>query len=920
MSPTPRAGRLMFPLLLALLAGAPAASGEGWSCECHDARLGWLSRNGYGLPAGSDALRFHAASGKDRRNFAPDRSVDYVSMVLRIDIPDMNRPTYKAVSRLKFTTMGTPVETLRLNAEEMVIPVELVKLLGPDSKATATYDDKVLTIRFMPPLEPGSQGELEIPFEVNDPPDGLTWTPESPDWPGRPAQLYTQGQPETNRYWFPSHDFPNERLATRIEVTVPEGFQAVANGKLEKDPVTAGGRTTFIWDQAADHVNYLVMLAVGKWDVVDVGSLNGNQFRVPLPVYAPLGRKDDVARTYGRTADMMLAFERAFGEPYPWDKYAQVILWNFGAGGMENTSATTLYDTAIFDEKALRDADLDGLISHELAHQWFGDLITCNTWAHIWLNEGWATYSTALWYEARDGFDARGTDNQGGYLQSVYGSLRGVAANDQIPPDAPAADRRRPGMVSNIYEHPWETFRRTSNPYPKGASILHMLRMRLGDDAFFKGVRAYVKKYKHTTVETDQFRRELESASGLSLERFFEQWTLRPGTPKVKVSADWDSAASKLRLVVEQQQHIDADLPAFVFDLPVIIQTGGQKQEVVIKVDSRRHEQSVALAGDPEMVCVDPRLTVLMDLSVSQPVRRTIRQLEEGPTTPSRLDAAKALGVNLGNPAQVAALAASVRNSQEHYAVRAEAANSLGKIGRADALIEAVRAGEADSKLGAIQNARVRLGVVRGLAAANTDEAIGALARVAGAEAESYAVRAAAIDALGKAGRPEHLPIIVQALQAESRDDQVRVAALRALGDLNVKEALAPAAEFVKAKYLNRTRPVAIEAVGRLAKHDPEAAFAAVAPVLRDRNERPRFAAAAALAEIKDKRGMEALDRAVASARGEAARERMMAARAQLAAALNADKSIDGVNAELDRVRREVELLKQKMKQEEEKR
>lgn len=908
-----------------MVTGAAARAGE-WSCACYEGRMDWLVRNGYGgvegTPPGADRVRYQPATGKDLRNYAPDRLVDFASMDLKIDIPDMNVPRFNAVARYALSPVGRELGVLRLNAEQMGIDEGAVRLVsgGEGVRVSQSYDDRVLSVSFAPALEAGKAVELEVVYSVNDPPDGLVWTPESAAWAGRPAQLHTQGQPESNRWWFPCHDFPNERLATRMEVTVPEGFEAVSNGKLEGKKPAPGGRTTFTWNQGTDHVNYLVMLAVGKWDVVDVGTLEGSRFRLPLPVYAPLGRGGDVARSYGNTARMMQVFESRFGQAFPWDKYAQVVLWNFGAGGMENTSATTVYDTAVLDEKSLRDGDLDGLISHELAHQWFGDFITCNTWAHIWLNEGWATYSTALWFEARDGFDGGPGETQGGYLMSIYNSLRGVAAADQIPAGASTEERNRPGMVSNIYEHPWETFRRTSNPYPKGSSILHMLRMRLGEEVFFKGVRTYVSRYGHKTAETDQFRTVLEEVSGLSLEHFFEQWALRPGTPKVRVSADWDAKVDELVLVVEQNQRIDADLPAFRFDLPVAVRVGGARQDIVLPIDSRRHERRVKLDGDPEMVAVDPLLTVLMDLSVEQPVRRLITQLQEGPTAPSRLDAAKALGRNTGNEAAVAALTGAVRNPKEHAAVRAEAALSLGKIGRSDALFEAVRAGEADSKQGAIENARVRLGVVRGLAAASTDEAMTALGRVAAAEAESYAVRAAALEALGKSGREEFLPVVVAALSAESRDDGVRQAALRALADLNTKGALEAAIPWTRRGVMTRTRGVAADAVGRLGRLDPDLAYAALAPMVMDREVRPRGAAVAGLVEVKDKRGLDDLARAQAQARDPVWRDRLDEARGQLAAAVNADKSVDGVNAELDRLRRELDLLKQKIRQDEEKR
>jgi aminopeptidase N len=155
-----------------------------------------------------------------------------------------------------------------------------------------------------------------------------------------------------------------------------------------------------------------------------------------MPVYAPLGPRSDIARSYGRTPRMVDLFGRLTGQPFPWDRYAQVIVWNFGAGGMENTSATTLYDTAVLSADAVTDGfDLDGLISHELAHQWFGDLITCRSWEHIWLNEGFATYFSNLWFEERDGAD--------GYQSGVRGNFDSVCGSDHA--DAPSSGAWYPG-------------------------------------------------------------------------------------------------------------------------------------------------------------------------------------------------------------------------------------------------------------------------------------------------------------------------------------------------------------------------------------------------------------------------------------------------------------------------------------------
>lgn len=875
---------------------------EGGAYSCLHCRLDAL--RAAGALEIAEELRYDAATGRDLRNYPPDRRVDFERMRLDIDIPDMNTPSFRAEQTLTFTPVGHPLEALVLNAEQMGI--ESVCLpADPATNTTYAYDEKLLTIRFDPPIMPGSQRVMQIIYSIHDPPEGLIWTPETPEWKGRPAQLHTQGQPETNRFWFPCHDFPNERLDTEITVTVPRGFVASSNGRLESRRAE-GDRETFRFVQDKDHVSYLVSLIVGKFDIKDVAP-GGS--KLPMPVYVPPGKGSLIDGTYGRTPRMIETFEQRFGRPYPWDKYAQLVVWNFGAGGMENTSATTMYDTAILDEKALEDDDLDGLISHELAHQWFGDLITCKSWAHIWLNEGFATYATSLWYEARDGYE-------NGYIRNIYGSIRGLASGDQIDKDHTGW---RPPMVSNVYKHPWETFRRTSNPYPKGASILHMLRMKLGDELFFKALGVYVNRFAHRTVETSDLRMVFEEVSGRSLEHFFEQWCERPGTPRVAAKAQWDHKAKELHLTIEQTQRIDPEKPAFAFDLPVVIHPGGDAaasapETIVLRLDGRRHEQRMALPAEPAFVEFDPRLSVLMDLKMDVPTDWLAGQALRGSTIAARLDAVKALGSRPGDKT-AAVLRGIALNDAEHYAVRQRAAESLGAIGASAALHECLSA--------SIRDARVRRAVIGALAVAAGEGAFDALASRASDASESYACRAAALEGIARlegmqpaSDKPSRaLPILESALGAESQHDQVRRAALTGLAALGRKEALDAVIPFTRFGVPNRTRPAAIDAVARLSKHDPEKAFAAIAPLLTDRESRARDAAGPALVEIRDKRGLDALDRAISSTRDETFRENAERWRGLLAARLAKDDSLEATRAELDKLKSEVERLKKQVEE-----
>ncbi len=874
--------------LLATTAIAPAsiAGAESWleRHTCLHGRLGWTD-----FGAATAAAPYDEATGRDQRNYPPSPLADHERMVLDIDIPDMNRRSFNAVQTLTFTAMGKPLEALTLNAEGMA--VDSVTMNERD--VPFSHDGSRLTVRFDPPLQPGQTATINTRYSVEDPADGMIWTPEDPAVPGRAAQLHTQGQPESNRYWFPAHDSPNERMSTEIRVTVPDGYLASANGRLAAESVD-NGRRTFHWVQDKPHPAYLVSLIVGQFDVVDVADASSP---VPMPCYVAPGDGDKVERTFGRTRDMMKVFEERFDEPYPWDRYAQLLVWNYGSGGMENTSATTLYEWCILDEKAEADGDMDALISHELGHQWFGDLLTCKSWAHLWLNEGFATYSESLWFEKRDGYDA-------GYLDDVWSNLRGIAGRDRLDPkDDKAGDR--PGMVSNVWDDPGETFGRRSNPYPKGASILHMLRVMLGDEVFFAGLQKYVDQHKLGTVETSDFRKSMEEVSGLSLERFFDQWAVRPGTPQVTMTGKWSEKDKALHLTIEQTQRIDAKTPAFAFDLPIFIETAdGQTQTITIAVDERRHERTVNLDAEPAIVAIDPGLAVIMTPTSKIPAAWLRAQAQRGPTLPARLDAARALREQPGADT-VTTLVAILRDSNDHHHLRRVAADSLGAMRQSEVLIETLHSGVAD--------ARVRRAVVAAIAASgDKDAALPVIAQIAADPSESYAVRAEAVEALGTLGDETYLPLLMDAMATPSQGDVIQRAALTAFRQLDMAEGLDAAIALCGPQTAMRTRSSAISTVASLSEHDPEKAYDAVEPLLWSHVESTRNAAGSALSRIKDERGLTTLRNAAETYPVVSFRESCSGWADRLSGLLNGD-DLEGVQKELGRLQREVEDLKSKL-------
>ncbi|MCC6661941.1 MAG: hypothetical protein IT437_13770 [Phycisphaerales bacterium] len=822
-------------------------------------------------PAAPEPVRpgFDAATGRDLTHYPPSPVVDFTHMSLVLDIPDMNTPRALAVQTLDFQPVSEGVTTLRLDARLLRIDDATLTEVGVDEPRTvpSTFeaDGRWLTLRFPKPLVRGTAYSLATTYAIDDPPKGLWWTPEDPAWPGRAAQVYSQGESEFNSYWFPCHDFPNDRMTTDLTVRVPVGYTVSSNGRLmeHEKGVASGtsptgrthlsGQEVFHWVQDRPHVPYLVTLVIGKFDVVDVGTE-----AVPMPVYVPPGQADRVPGTFGRTPQMVEFFAQLFDEPYPWDRYAQLVVHNFDWGGMENTSAATLFDGAPIPPAMQAEEDQDGLISHELAHQWFGDLVTCRSWAHIWLNEGFASYCENLWFEHRDGPD--------GYMAGVLGQFDAAAGGDRG-----AAPEQVP-MVSGVYHHPDDVFGRESNPYPKGAAILHMLRTRLGDGVFFRGMRAYLDAYGSGQAETGDFRRVMEGVSGESLQRFFTQWCDRPGVPRLVVETAWSARDQAVTVAIRQTQRIDGYNPAFAFSLPVRITSGDAVIRRVIEVDSRETAATIPVPAEPLMVAVDPALAVLADVRVVQPVKWRTEELLHGPTLASRVRAARGLAGDDSRDASMA-LWATVLDTRLHSVLRIAAVRALRDRPEARWVTDLVEAQVEDPLVReAVVEAMAALGARPSVEPEARDRAVAFMVRTFERDA-SERVRAAALSGLGALRAAGQADVLIRAAAMDSQFDRFRERALSALAEIDAPQGLEVAARLAAPGSGHDTRQHAVRAVQRLAHHNPEAAYTALSRLLGDRERAVREAAARALVALADRRGLDALAAMRDAARDPADRE-----------------------------------------------
>jgi aminopeptidase N len=609
------------------------------------------------------------SNGRLVATWPKDRLFDHLHMRLELDIPDINKPYLSALETLEVSPLGIGRGQITLDCDGP--KVQSVTLDGQG--ASFSQADRKLNIVFPRMVPVGQKATLAIQYSLefdHGGGQGLTFSQAKEDGSSlttRSTQIHAQGEAELNSRWFPCLDHPSEKLTTELIVTVEDGYEVVSNGHLvSKTATNPPGRTRWHWLQDKPHSNYLVTLVVGKLAVVDVGGPDTARPGLAMPVYTPIGTEENVKTSFANTPEMIAFFEKTFGVAYPWDKYAQVLVRDFAAGGMENTSCTLL---TVGSSRARERGSQDSLISHELAHQWFGDLVTCRSWDHLWLNEGWATYCEALWDEHKGAMQS--PEKARSAYERNFRHRRGTGGLSA--PETPA-------IVSNRFKNPDAVFMKSDNPYGKGAALLNMLRSRLGEETFYKGVKTYLERYQYSTAETDDFRRVMEEVSGESLERFFAQWFDRPGRPQLEVDLNWDQKAGELSVAVEQGQTIDGLNPAYAFTIPVFVQLPDKSTRwVFIDMDTRAASATVKLPAKPEQVSVDPHNTIYCGLGVRKELAMWIEEAAHGPTVSAQLDAVDYLK-ELDSQEAKTALAALAANERLDGEVRAAASASLASV------------------------------------------------------------------------------------------------------------------------------------------------------------------------------------------------------------------------------------------------
>ncbi len=622
---------------------------------------------------------------------------------------------------------------------------------------------------------------------------GMRFVRPDTDHPNRQVCVWTQGEPVDARYWLPCYDEPNERSTAELIVTVPRPLTVVCNGVLASTHDNPDTTTTFDWKMTDQLPTYLLSITAAEFAVYHdkVGDL-------PVDYYV-LKEVDEATarRAMGKTPRMIEFFNQKIGTPYGFAKYAQVCLPEFG-GGMEHTSATTLTDSILVDALAYAERPSDSLIAHELAHQWFGDLLTCRDWSNLWLNEGFASYFDPLYFEHAEGPDA--------FQMAMNSDKQGYLGSDR--------QYRRP-IVEAKYNDPFQMFDGVT--YSKGACVLHALRGTVGDDAWWKGIQLYVARNKDKTVETADFRKAMEEASGKDLGWFFDQWVFKAGHPELTAKWHFEDADKTVRLKVEQTQPTDDVTPLFRLPTTVEITDDAGTRSIPIVIDARTQEFVIPASGKPKMVLIDPKGWLPKVLTFEKPTDELAYQLEHAPTVLARIDAAQALAT--GHKAEQPAIEALLKAwSKEKYAparaLMVGQVAALGEPGRA-ALIEASK----DT------DARVKVAAATGLGTLKFDPALEAIDRALWTDKTApYGARRAALNALVAAKVKDADDLLDAALADPANNHTFAQSALRTVLNRGNQKSREAAVYYSRPGQPLPLRAAAIQTLGAQSKDDPQAA------------------------------------------------------------------------------------------------
>jgi aminopeptidase N len=732
-----------------------------------------------------------------------DRQVDVTRLTADLTI-DMKRQSLAGSVTLAFMPLQAGLDVLTLDAADLAI--DAVEFVRAESSTELEFsvEDRKLQI-FMPAgLEAGGDLAVRITYTAR-PNTGLYFFEETQT---RTAEAWNYGEGGRHYNWLPMYNDTNERFAVDFRITVDEPYVVLGNGVQQETKKNSDGSRTFHWLQDEPIPNYLLALNIGQFVEVPLADAAVGQRKIPLSVWTHAGDEESAAFSFGKTPEMVEYFSTLLGYDYAWPKYDQMTLRNFW-GAMETTSMVGFTEGALHYEGGLTDdaPQLDeafptwtteDTIAHELAHHWFGDLVTCSSIASLWLNESFASYMHTVWNGHAYGEDDL-TYQRWRYLQSYLGY---IAKTGEVRP----LEYFNYDVSDDMYT--------TEITYLKGALVLHLLRHTLGDQDFYRGVNSYLETHAFSEVDSFDFQRSMEEGSGQNLNWFFEDWIRGGGGyPALSATYLWIPERKQLDLTITQVQAIQPF--ESYFDVPVEVEIVTASGSRVHTVRLHEEELNIALPADSEplMVVVDKGNWLIAEIHLEKRLGELLYQLQHGDLA-AALRAARQLADDHSQDIEaIEALAAVLADRDAHWGLRQEAATDLGAMGGSVAVAALVSVLDDP-------NSRVRRAAVIGLGQAGGKASAIALEKAINADPAEEVIGAAAI-ALGTIRATSARAILVAQLNRDSRYyDVIRHSALLGLAELEDESLARTFERFVDGSFNHDVRTAAIEGWARSAPYD----------------------------------------------------------------------------------------------------
>ena len=667
------------------------------------------------------------------------RTFDFLHYRVSLTL-DLDAQTFHGENRITLTPLAIGLDRFELDAEELTIE----SALDSEGRELSLERSDTSVVVILPGhASLGDTIHVTVLYRGEGSRDGFFFDEADDD---HPQMVSTDSWPDEAHHWIPLYDYPNDKVTHELIITVPEGNRVLSNGRLagvrENEEE---GTTTWHWSQELPHSTYLFMLAIGPFTVIE--DSHGD---LPVSYWVYPKDADDAAWIFAKTPQMIGFFEELYGIAYPWAKYDQVTTPHVG-GGAEATSATVLGQQVIHDRDAEQDYSWERVIAHEIAHQWWGDLITLRTWSHTWLNESFATYSDYLYT-----LHERGADEGAWDLKGKKEQYLNEARTRYIRP-----------IVFERYERPHDNF--DSHTYPKGAAVLNTLRFVMGERPFLRTLNHFLREHALQPVDTHDFMTAVKDASGQNLDWFFEQFLFHPGHPVFEVSHTWQASEGALELRVRQVQDTSKGVPIYRVPVDIGLVTSAGRRVERVWLEESDQTFSFELAEAPLLVRFDEGNHLLKEWTFAKQVEELLFQAEHDDV----IGREWAIGQleRFGDDPRVVALFEERAQDDPFWAVRRRALEALS---RNHATVALARALVVDP------HSRVRALALR-LLGETGDAALVPLLRERFGVDSSYVARAEALRAIGKCGGANDMSFLKSAAAVPSPYDGLHGAASEAM-------------------------------------------------------------------------------------------------------------------------------------------